>query len=117
MGYPLLVAAVVAVHFAFIAFMVFGGFLTWRWPWVIWPHVAAVLWGIVSTALGLDCALTDLERWARPRAGMAQLPSDGFIAHYLTGVLYPASAANVVRVLAIVVVLVAWAGWLRRRRH
>ncbi len=104
-----------AVHFSFIAFMVFGGFLTWRWPWVIWWHIPAVLWGIGSTAAGLDCPLTDVERWARPRAGLEQLPSDGFIAHYITGVLYPASATNVVRVLAIVLVLIAWGGWFRRR--
>ncbi len=108
--------AVVAVHFSFIAFMVFGGFLTWRRPWVIWLHVPAALWGIGSTAWGVDCPLTDVERWARPRAGLAQLPPDGFIAQYITGVLYPASATNVVRVLAVVVVLVAWVGWFRRRR-
>ncbi|MDR3664693.1 MAG: DUF2784 domain-containing protein [Mycobacterium sp.] len=110
-----LVGAIVAVHIAFIAFMVLGGFLTWWWPHAIWPHLAAVLWGLGSTAFGLDCPLTDIERWARGRAAMSPLPSDGFIAHYLADVLYPASATNLVRVVAVVVVLVTWAGWAQRR--
>jgi hypothetical protein len=115
-AFPLLVAAVVAVHFFFIAFMVFGGFLSWRWPRVIWLHIAAVLWGVWSTVFGLDCPFTDFERWARRGAGMAPLPSDGFIAYYITGVLYPASATGLVRVLAVGIVLLSWAGWARRRR-
>jgi hypothetical protein len=114
-----LVGVIMTVHFAFLAFMVFGGFLTWWWPRLIWWHVAAVLWGIGSTAFGLDCPLTDLERWARLRGSLTPLPPEGFIAHYLTDVVYPASATNLVRVLAIGLVLFTWAGWARRRdrRH
>jgi hypothetical protein len=42
MGYRLLGDAVMLVHFAFLVFVVTGGFLAWRWPWVIcsrhWMH-------------------------------------------------------------------------------
>ena len=27
---------VLVIHLAFVAFVVFGGFLTWRWPRVRW---------------------------------------------------------------------------------
>ena len=39
---------------------------------------------------------------------MAALPSDGFIAHYITGVLYPADAAGVVEGVVFAVVIVSW---------
>ena len=32
MGYRLLVDLVVSLHLAFLAFVVLGGFLAWRWP-------------------------------------------------------------------------------------
>ena len=50
-----------------------------------------------------------MERWARARAGIAPLPSDGFIAHYITGVLYPADAVGVVEAVVFAVVVVSWA--------
>ncbi|WP_442791046.1 DUF2784 family protein [Nocardia sp. NBC_01327] len=44
----------------------------------------------------------------------------GFIDHYITGVLYPRSALDLVRVLVAVCVLASWVGfWFRasHRRH
>jgi Protein of Unknown function (DUF2784) len=106
--YIIVVVAVVAAHFAFIGYLVVGGFLALRWPRTIWLHIPTVAWGVGSIALGLLCPLTSLERWARQRAGMAPLPSDGFIAHYITGVLYPASLVGVVEAVVFTVVLVSW---------
>ena len=106
--YMIVVAAVVAAHFAFIGYLVVGGFLAVRWPRTIWLHVPTVVWGVGSIALHFDCPLTSLERWARERAGMAQLPSDGFIAHYITGVLYPASMVGVVEAVVFTIVVVSW---------
>ena len=64
------------------------------------------------------CPLTWLERWARARAGMAPMAADGFIDHYLTGVVYPASAANLVLGLALLTVVCSWVLFfvVRRRR-
>jgi hypothetical protein len=39
---------------------------------------------------------------------MAPLPPDGFIAHYLTGVLYPAEAVGTVRLAVAAIVVVSW---------
>lgn len=107
------------VHFAFIAYLVTGGVVALKWRRTLPLHIAAVIWGLESTAWGWPCPLTSLERWARVRAGMAPLPPDGFIAHYLTGVLYPADAVNAVRTLVAVVVVASWvcfAVTARRRR-
>jgi Protein of Unknown function (DUF2784) len=106
--YIIIVAAVVAAHFAFIGYLVVGGFLALRWPRTIWLHAPTVVWGIGSITLRLPCPLTGLERWARDHAGMAPLPSAGFIDHYITGVLYPESAVGVVQSMVFTLVLTSW---------
>jgi hypothetical protein len=113
--YAILVALVVALHFAFIGYVVLGGFLALRWPRTMWLHIPAVLWGIGIGTKRVDCPLTWVERWARARAGMAPLPPDGFIAHYITGVIYPVSWEGAVEVAAFTVVLASWALYFWRR--
>jgi hypothetical protein len=116
--YRLLADTTAGVHFLFVAYLVVGGFLAWRWRWTIWAHVPAVVWGFSTVLFGIECPLTTLENWARHRAGEAGLPPSGFIDHYISGVLYPRSALESVRVLVVIVVLVSWAGywWLGRRK-
>ena len=113
--YAILVALVVALHFAFIGYVVLGGFLALRWPRTMWLHIPAVLWGIAIGTKRVDCPLTWGERWARARAGMAPLPPDGFIAHYITGVIYPVSWEGAVEVAAFTVVLASWVLYFWRR--
>ncbi len=116
--FEIVVALTVVTHFVFIGYVVAGGLLALRWPRTIGLHVAAVLWAVAGTAGHVECPLTGMERWARHRAGMAPLPSQGFIAHYLTGVLYPAAAVPAVQILVFAFVATTWAGYLRRgRRH
>ncbi|WP_343602257.1 DUF2784 domain-containing protein [Mycobacterium sp.] len=117
--YPLVAALAVTLHFAFIAYLVVGGFIAARWRRTIWCHVPAVLWGIAITVGHLDCPLTWLERWARRHGGMAPLPPEGFIAHYLTGVLYPARWAGGVQAVVFAVVAASWAlyAWRGRERR
>lgn len=88
--------------------MIIGGFVAVRWRRTIWLHVPAALWGIAITTARLDCPLTWLERWSRAKAGMAPLPPDGFIAHYVIGVVYPASWAGWVPVVVFALVAVSW---------
>ena len=119
--YQSVVGLVVALHFAFIGYVIAGGFLALRWRRTIWPHVAAVIWGIAIATKRVDCPLTWLERWARARAGMAPLPANGFIAHYIAGVIYPVSWAAGVQLASFAVIALSWVLRLRRdsdrRRH
>src|ERR1700761_221135 len=113
--YHIIVALAVVAHFAFLCYLIVGGFLALRWHRTIWLHVPAALWGIAITAARLDCPLTRLERWSRAKAGMAQLPSDGFIAHYINGVLYPDNWAGFVPVVVFALVAVSWVRYVRTR--
>lgn len=115
MVYRVVEGLTVAAHLAFIGYLVVGGFLAWRWRRTIGLHVAVVVWGVGSVLVGYECPLTDLENWARRMSGQPELPSTGFISHYLTGVLYPVDAVNLVRLLVVAVVLASWIGYFRRR--
>jgi hypothetical protein len=80
--------ALVVLHFAFVAFVIFGGFLTWRWRWVVFAHVPAFVWGCWVEVSGAICPLTYLENHLRRLGGEAGYQG-GFLAHYLVRILYP----------------------------
>jgi Protein of Unknown function (DUF2784) len=113
--YHIVVALAVVAHFAFLCYLIVGGFLALRWRRTVWLHIPAVLWGIAITAAHLDCPLTCLERWSRAKAGMAPLPRDGFIANYISGVLYPASWAGFVPYAVFALVAMTWVLYARTR--
>jgi hypothetical protein len=115
--YHVLAEATMIVHFAFLAYVVGGGFLAWRWPRAIRPHLVLAGWGLSTLVLHQDCPLSLLENWARVRAGEPGLKQHGFIATYLTGVVYPARDLWLVQLLAALVIAVSWAGVLVRRRR
>lgn len=105
-----LVEAVVVLHFAFLAFIVLGGFLAWRWRGAIYAHLAAAGWAILSLTIDLTCPLTVWENHLRGLAGMPLLET-GFIDHYIDGVWYPESATTLVQLVLGAIVLTSWAGF------
>lgn len=119
--YQIAVVLIVALHLAFVGYVVLGGVAALRWPRTLWLHIPAVLWGALTLAAHLECPLTWLERRARAAAGMAPLPPEGFIAHYLTGVIYPAGWTTAVEIAVLAVVVGSWWRYgrtaLRRRRY
>lgn len=108
---------VLVMHLLFVAFVVFGGFLTWRWPRVALVQLPVALYGVVIEIVGFRCPLTPLEKRLRRQAGSAGYDG-GFVEHYIVRVLYPGEFTWGVKVfLACAVVLanaVAYRG-LRRR--
>jgi hypothetical protein len=103
--------AVMVVHFLVLAYIVFGAFLAWPWPRALLVHVPFLLWGLGIVFLGFVCPLTELENSLRGPG-----VEDGFIARYLDGVLYPDEYLVLSRVLAGVVVVVAYVGTIVRLR-
>ena len=89
MVYRALATMVAILHVAFILFVVFGGVLVLRWPRVAWLHIPAAIWGAMIEFAGWYCPLTHLENYFLRKAGRAGY-SEGFLAHYLFAVIYPA---------------------------
>ena len=123
MGYRVLADLVVGVHALFVAFVVVGGLLVLRWPWVAALHVPAAVWGALIEFQGWICPLTPLENALRAAAGQAGYRG-GFIEHYLLPVLYPAGLTRSVQlvlgalVIVVNVVVYAVVVWrLARRRR
>jgi hypothetical protein len=118
----ILADVVVGVHALFVAFVVAGGLLALRWPWVAAVHLPAAVWGALIELQGWVCPLTPLEKSLRAAAGEAGYQG-GFIEHYLLPVLYPAGLTRSVQVvlgsLVVVINLVIYGLVVRRRmaRH
>ena len=79
---------IVLIHFGFILFVIFGGFLVMKWRWFIWLHVPTVVWGAMLEFFGWICPLTILENELR-RKNNDGVYSNGFIEQYIIPVIYP----------------------------
>ena len=124
MSARVLADALVALHLAFIAFVVAGGLLALRRrAWAL-LHVPAALWGAWTEFTGTVCPLTPWENALRRAAGEAGY-SGGFIEHYLVPVIYPealtprmqVALGMVVVVVNVAVYALAWWKWRRERRQ
>lgn len=115
MAYRLAADAVVVLHLGFIVFVAVGGVMAWRWPWLIWLHVPAVAWGAAIVAVGFDCPLTPLEKYFR-RLGDEGEYDGGFVDRYVEDVVYPDELTPLLRAIAAGLIVVGWAGVIRRRR-
>jgi hypothetical protein len=78
--YHLVVALALVAHFAFLCYLIVGGFAALRWRRTIGLHVPAVLWGTAITTAHLDCPLTWLERWSRAKAGLVPVAVFALVA-------------------------------------
>jgi uncharacterized protein DUF2784 len=120
MAYRILADLVVGVHALFVVFVVAGGLLALRWPWVAAAHLPAAVWGTLIEFRGWICPLTPLEKSLRASAGQAGY-TGGFIDHYLLPVLYPAGLTRGVQlvlgslVIAVNVVVYGMLLWRWRR--
>jgi len=118
----LLADALVAVHLAFIVFVLAGGLLVlYRRSWAV-LHLPAVAWGAFAELTRTVCPLTPLENSLRRSAGDAGY-AGGFIEHYVIPLIYPqALTARLQIVLGLLVIAVnlvvyaiAWRRWRQGR--
>ena len=100
MSYGVLADLVVALHAAFLVFVVLGGLLVARWPRVAWLHLPCVIWGVALIATGLECPLTGLEKWFIESGG-AEPYAGGFVDHYVEDIVYPDELTPVLWAVAV----------------
>lgn len=95
--YVVLADALLILHVAFVAYVVFGllviylgHFLNWDWVRNLWfraSHLIAIGIVVVQSWLGVICPLTTWEMALRDRAGDATYEGS-FIQHWLHAILY-----------------------------
>ena len=120
MAWRLLADLLVTLHLAFAAFVVFGGFLAWKWRWAVLAHLPALVWGFWIETSGRICPLTPLENHLRHLAGETGYPG-GFLEHYVVPILYPPGLTRpdqwVLAALLLAINLLAYGTLLRPHRH
>jgi hypothetical protein len=118
MSYGILADVVVVLHLMFIFFVLAGGLLVPKWPWIAWLHVPAAIWGAAIEFSDWVCPLTPLENWLRALGGETSYNSD-FISQYLLPILYPRHMTRDLQLLLGTVVIILNAaiyGWLWHRQ-
>ena len=90
-NYTILADAVVIIHAAYVAFVVFGlaailigAAMRWRWTRSLAfriTHLAAIALVCLESIVGVMCPLTSLEDLIRARSGAAQYQGD-FVAYW-----------------------------------
>ena len=96
MSNKVLADLIVALHFGFILFVIFGGLLALKWPKMIWLHLPAAVWGALIEFAGWICPLTYLENRLRSASG-GQYASD-FIEHYIMPIIYPSGLTREIQI-------------------
>lgn len=109
---------VVAIHFLFILFVVFGGLLVFWKGWLAWVHLPVAVYGVLIEWVGWICPLTPLENHLRRQAGQDGY-AGGFVEEYLLPFIYPEGftrqVAIVLGALVLLVNVVVYGSWLLRR--
>ncbi|MFA6163608.1 MAG: DUF2784 domain-containing protein [Methylobacter sp.] len=117
MIYRLLADFVLILHLLFIGFVIFGGLITLRSPWIALAHIPAACWGTFIELTGKVCPLTVVEVELRRIAGDAGY-SDSFIEHYLLSIIYPSGLTRNIQfglAASVILINVAVYGWFLYR--
>jgi hypothetical protein len=120
-GYRWLADAVMVTHGGLLIFFLVGGFLAWRWLWIVWPHLFVAGWNLVIVVLDFSCPLTSLEKTLRSEGG-EQPYAGGYIQHYADGRIWPEGYTWLAEIVGFSLftfsyaALVAWRLFSRRRR-
>ncbi|MCL1817992.1 MAG: DUF2784 domain-containing protein [Spirochaetaceae bacterium] len=123
MNQSLLADMIVAVHFEYVAIVVFGLFailagrvLRWRFIRNFWfriTHLAMILIVVVESLFGIACPMTVWEYELRAAAGQQDTAAMSFVArliHHLIFYEFPSSVFTVGYCLFATAVLASW--WL-----
>ncbi len=117
MGYSLVADAIVAVHVAYVSYVVLGQLLIWfglalRWmwvrnPWFRWTHLIMIVIVGGEAMLDIECPLTRWERHFRELAGQETSGTSfiGRLLHNLIFVDWPPLGINSLHVAFALVVL------------
>jgi len=83
-----LAGVVLAVHLAWILWVMLGALLTRHRPLLAAFHIISLIYGIVIEVAPWPCPLTLAEQWLEGMQGTASY-TGSFLVHYLEALVYP----------------------------
>lgn len=114
--YEALALAVLAVHLAWILWVVLGWLVTRNHPLLRWFHIGSLIYGILLELFVWPCPLTHAEQWLLRRAGFRSY-QDSFLGHYLEELIYPDVPPTLLMAVAVTALLLILGVYLHRFRH
>ncbi|MBI5025356.1 MAG: DUF2784 domain-containing protein [Nitrospirae bacterium] len=117
MAYRIAADIVVAIHFLWILFLIFGALLGRRYIGVKILHIGGLIFAIVMQVFGWYCPLTHIEIWLRQRHDPSLSYTGSFIINYAEKLIYIEISQEIIFVLTILLILgSAWI-YLHKPRH
>ncbi len=86
------------IHGGYVVFVVLGSLLAFRWPALIWVHIAAVLWAFLTLVFDLGCPLTPWEKALLKRGGIEPYP-EGFVEHHILRTRFTAAHSRIIHIV------------------
>lgn len=118
MLYRILADFLFTIHFAFIAFVIFGGFLSRRWPRATYFHIPTALYGVAISVIGWTCPLTPWE-WSLRAKATGENIEGGWIENYIVPLIYPPGLTPTMQIgvalLLVGITVVAYMPLMRRK--
>jgi len=106
-------ASVLSLYAAYIAWVIFGAFLTSGRPRLASLHVVTLVYGVIVEIFDFWCPLTALETWLEMRGNVPTYRGPCLL-HYLDAVVYPDIPPNPLTASAVAVCFVNL--WIYARR-
>jgi hypothetical protein len=109
---------VLAIHLAWILWVIFGGFWTRGRPVLSAFHILSLTWGIIVELSPWPCPLTLAEQFFEQRAGEGAYRG-AFLMHYIDRLVYPDLPESALVLIGVSVcglnlVLYVWRYWKAR---
>ena len=102
-----------ALHLAWLAWILLGWLATRRRPLLRWLHILSLLWGIVISVFPWTCPLTYAEVYFERRAGITPYEKS-FLEHYVELLVYPNVPPRLLMWSAVAVCLLILGIYVRR---
>ena len=113
--YDTAVVLVLALHLAWILWVIFGAIWTDGHRWLTAFHIVSLLWGIAVEIGPWPCPLTIAEQFLQHKAGVAPYRGS-FLLHYLGLIVYPNISVLLLTICGVAVCAANLATYARRWR-
>jgi hypothetical protein len=98
---------VVALHFLWVVFLIFGSLIGRYSRPVKITHISGLYFAVILQIFGWYCPLTYLESWMRQQQDPFFSHGGSFLIHYLEGLIYIEAPSWIIFFLTVILVIMS----------